>query len=240
MKIKQLSFRGILVLSLASLLSSFAASVSPLVLAESERGSILAITTYKTTKDFDLLLANSKRVLAYYSGEEVDKPVMLHILTREQHKALTEKKYVIKVIKENPDMEQYRLFYLIDPQEVEKLKQLGEVQQLSSRYALVMVGKGKTISAQTSALKVMPAPFLDLVVSTNKKTKVYASPPGLATQSGQPTNTVAILIGVLLLLTIAAAGGFLFYRKRKQAANSSHDIYVDVPNTPQSDQPPTA
>lgn len=224
-----------LIVSLFTLtLFACGATYSP-VYAEVEQNTTLVVTKYDTTDDFDTLLANSKRVLAFYSGKEVDRPVMLHIVTREQQQAIKAKGYILEVIQQNPDMEQYWLFYLVVPGEVDKLSRLGKVYPLSKQYALVKIGEGKTVGAEIRSLKVMPAPFLDIVVPTNKKIRVQTSPPHTPQTTNETAgNNNALLAGMIafMLIPIGASVGYVIYRMKKQANADPDNLYNDLPEQP--------
>lgn len=237
-KNKAILQNNLLLVFITAVLSLVLVSITALpVHAEVEKNAFLAVTNYDTTQDFDILLGNSTRVLAYYSGQEVDRPVMLHIVSKDQQEAIIKKDYNLKVIKRDPDMTKYRLFYLVDPREIGQLKQLGTVHQIARSYALVGLTDGKTIAPGTHRSRILPEPFLNLVLSTNPNHPIQPSlPPNseLTQPKRDPLMVGAIAMGLILLVLAAVGGGYFIYRRRKQSSVDEGESSMDT----KFEQPP--
>lgn len=214
---------SVLILYLASSIIYLLPSVlyHPLsAFAQTQDDLLLIATSYETREDLDVLFANSTRVLKYLEGVEVEKPIFLSLVSKEQKQTLVQNNFAPQIIDtiQDPEAKQYILLYHPEKDQSSKLTDSGEVYQITRNYTLLKLPPNATFETKGATAEFFRIPFSDIVVSPPLRTKRLELSPTPQTPpiTTTPifTASVSAFVPFTLLFVFGSLVVFFLFKKK--------------------------
>lgn len=196
-----------------------------------ETNLLLAVTPYSTRDDIDILFANSQKTLIYLSGEDLEQPLFISLINKDQEKILTDKGFKPRILDNNTNLSRYTLLYSPQEDQFNELKNQGEIFQIAKHYAFLKSPPNKPFEHTGEAAKFFDIPFPPVVIPPPLRTKTVSTPtPSLTVKSApiskiineKPSNYM-IFISLIILILIASGITFVLIKK-KQPTNDTPKI----------------
>lgn len=183
----------------------------------------LSVIPYQTREDLDILFSQSTRVLDYFEGEGVEKPIFLTIITEPQRQNLLDKGFKIRIVdslNNLNDISNYTLLYHPKPNQSNLLTNLGKVFVVSKHYTILKTTPDKPFKHEGVAAKFFVIPINNQVVTPPYRTKTI-----IPTQKPSPSFTPLLIhplfsgktVLLSLFFTLLISGvSYLWLKKRKK------------------------
>lgn len=185
--------------------------------AEDEESSLtLAVVAFKDLVEIDRLYQNTTSPIDYLMGEDVDVPQFLGLFTDEQLNNLKEIGYEPRVVEQNANLSNYVLLNHQQPNQGDKLQDLGEVFEITPHYFFVKIAPGKTYTHEG-----VLGEFFDLTLPKDSSPPPYRTiritlaptptdipvniTPSTPAKSGSFARSILFVIGALLIFGIFVA-----------------------------------
>jgi len=165
---------------------------------------MLVVVSYESREDIDFLFANSTRVLEYLEGEDVEKPILLSLVSTGQYESIKEEGYEISIIDQSADITSYVLLYHpVEDQSILLADEYRVVIPISKHYVFIKLAPNQEFSHTGAAAAFFDIPFSEVVVTPPLRTKEAAIPTSApATAPVEPIKTQTILLPIIVGLLI--------------------------------------
>lgn len=192
--------------------------------AEDEKGPLtLAVVPFKDLVEIDRLYQNTTSSIDYLMGEDVEVPQFLGLFTDEQLNSLRTLGYEPRIVERNADLANYVLLNHQQPNQGDKLLDLGEVFEITPHYYFVKLAPGKTYTHDG-----VLGEFFDLTLPKDSSPPPYRTiritlaptptdipekaPDSPSAKSGSITQPVLYIIGALLIFGLFVAVLFVLFK----------------------------
>ncbi len=210
-------FQGVLGVQTDSALGGASSQPAYVKSAEDETGSLtLAVIPFKDLVEIDRLYQNTTSPIDYLMGEDVDVPEFLGLFTDEQLNTLRTLGYEPRIVEQNANLSNYVLLNHQQPNQGNKLRDLGEVFEITPHYYFVKLTPGKTFTHDgvlgeffdlTLPKDSSPPPYrtIRITLAPTPTDVPSGTPASTNNKSGSMMQPILFIIGALLIFGLFVA-----------------------------------